>query len=73
MSRAVFEQLIESLVCPKHYAVPLWYEKEFSTAAGVPWPDGEISCSEGCRWNVRGGIPLSSKKKLPPHHLSSIE
>lgn len=57
MSRAVFEQLIESLVCPKHYAVPLWYEKEFSTAAGVPWPDGEISCSEGCRWNVRGGIP----------------
>lgn len=55
MSAAFFEKVKEDLVCPSHQ-VPLTAEKEFSTASGVPWPDGAMCCAEGCRFNIRGGI-----------------
>jgi SAM-dependent methyltransferase len=57
MSRAIFEKIREGMACPKHSDVPLTFAGELSTATSVPWPDGEISCSNGCKWNVRGGIP----------------
>src|SRR5260370_37100503 len=56
MSGASFDKIKRELLCPRHRSVQLTYEKEFSTA-GVPWPDGEMRCSEGCRWSIRGGIP----------------
>src|SRR5260370_12043780 len=56
MSGASFDKIKRELVCRRHRSVQLTYEKEFSTA-GVPWPDGEMRCSEGCRWSIGGGIP----------------
>jgi SAM-dependent methyltransferase len=57
MSGASFDKIKRDLVCPSHRDVPLTYEKEFSAAAGVPWPDSEMRCAQGCRWSIRDGIP----------------
>lgn len=51
----VFGKIKENLVCPRH-GLPLKTEM-FSAEAGVPWPDGEVLCSRGCRFSIRGGIP----------------
>jgi SAM-dependent methyltransferase len=57
MSSAIFKDVKERLTCPKHCGIPLTAAKELSTADGVPWPDGELCCPKGCRFNVQGGIP----------------
>jgi len=56
MSSAIFDDIKGSLICPRHH-VALSYEKRFSAREGVPWPDGDMTCSEGCRWAIGGGIP----------------
>src|SRR6266404_5513855 len=56
MPSAIFDDVKSRLVCPGHH-VPVSYETSFSTLEGVPWPDGDITCAEGCRWAIRGGIP----------------
>jgi len=54
MSAAIFSRIRQTLVCPRHCGVRLTFGEEFLS---VPWPDGEICCSEGCRWTIQGGIP----------------
>jgi 2-polyprenyl-3-methyl-5-hydroxy-6-metoxy-1,4-benzoquinol methylase len=56
LSGAMFEQITRALVCPTH-RLPLTFPATFSGEGGVPWPDAEILCSHGCRFNVQGGIP----------------
>jgi len=56
MSSTIFDEIKANLVCPRH-RVPLGYQKSFSALEGVPWPDGDMTCAEGCRWAIRGGIP----------------
>src|SRR5438132_2799714 len=56
MSNTFFDDVKARLSCPGH-GVLLSYEKSFSACGGVPWPDGDMTCSEGCRWAIRGGIP----------------
>ena len=53
---AIFDDVKRSLICPTHH-VPLGYEKHISALEGVPWPEGDMTCSKGCRWAIRGGIP----------------
>src|SRR5688500_14453813 len=56
MSSAMFEDVRRNLVCPKHRG-PLSYEGNLAGVTAVPWPDGEMKCTQGCRWLVRNGIP----------------
>lgn len=46
----------EHLVCPRH-GLALRVTPEGCLSAGVPCPDGALSCPEGCEYPVRGGIP----------------
>lgn len=55
MSAAIFEKVRHNLLCPRH-SMPLTAKEAFSTANGVPWPDGEMCCPQGCRYAIRGGI-----------------
>ncbi len=48
--------LRDCLVCPDH-ASPLEPPSGHDPASGMPWPDGEIRCSEGCVFPVEQGIP----------------
>src|SRR5262249_659671 len=57
MSGMIFQEVKGGLTCPTHRGVPLRSAKEFSAAGGVPWPDGDLCCNQGCRFAVRGGIP----------------
>lgn len=57
MSGPIFKKIKDALTCPKHKGMPLKATTEFSTTSGVPWPDGELCCAEGCRFSIRGGIP----------------
>jgi ubiquinone/menaquinone biosynthesis C-methylase UbiE len=57
MSGTIFKKVKEGLTCPKHCGTPLRAAKEFSTDNGVPWPNGELCCPNGCRFSIRGGIP----------------
>src|SRR3989442_2813105 len=56
MSSTIFGDVTRRLVCPGHH-VPLSYDESISALEGVPWPDGDMTCAEGCRWAIRGGIP----------------
>jgi 2-polyprenyl-3-methyl-5-hydroxy-6-metoxy-1,4-benzoquinol methylase len=56
MSNSVFDEIKKLLVCPLHQ-VSLSYEENLLGIDGAPWPDGEISCPQGCRWPILGGIP----------------
>lgn len=57
MSGTIFQQVRETLTCPAHRGAALRTTKELSTTDGVPWPDGELYCSQGCRFGVHEGIP----------------
>jgi len=46
----------KQLVCPIHRS-PLSYPDEFLTNDGPHWPDGALTCSKGCQWPIRAGIP----------------
>ena len=56
MPSEIMYQIKKQLVCPIHRA-SLRYEEEFLTIDGPPWPDGKMTCSQGCLWAIRGGIP----------------
>lgn len=56
MSYEIFEHVKQSLVCPTHRA-PVTFLEKFSAAEGVPWPDGEMLGSCGCRFEIQRGIP----------------
>src|SRR5437870_781388 len=56
MPNDILRKVKEKFVCPTH-RVPLHYDEAFMAIDRAPWPDGEISCSQGCQWNIRGGIP----------------
>lgn len=44
------------LVCPDH-GQPLEHTSQHDPASGMPFPDGDMCCPEGCRFRVAGGIP----------------
>src|SRR5262245_15152072 len=56
MPNQTIRQIKKDLVCPRH-RTPLRYNEDFLTIEGPWWPDGKISCPEGCAWTIRGGIP----------------
>jgi len=56
MSNSILAQVKKLLTCPLH-RTSLSYTPTFLNGDGVPLPDGEITCPEGCRWAIKGGIP----------------
>lgn len=51
------ESLRDLLVCPAHGHALSHDEPGFDPGRGLPWPDGELRCPQGCRHSVEGGIP----------------
>ena len=51
-----FDEIVGQLVCPEHRRA-LRVAPDGCLSAGVPCPDGTLSCPEGCEYPVRGGVP----------------
>src|SRR5262245_15136082 len=56
MPREAVYRLKKQLVCPVHRA-PLDLDDQFMAIDGPPWPDGMLTCQQGCNWAIRKGIP----------------
>ncbi len=54
------------LVCPIHRSI-LQFDKAVDFGVGVPFPDGNINCPEGCTFEVNNGIP----RFVPSNNYSS--
>ena len=46
----------QNLLCPGH-RTKLNLPAGFSEQRGVPFKDGDFTCSEGCTWRIERGIP----------------
>lgn len=53
--------VVDKLVCPEH-GLPLGVEPDGGLSAGVPAPDGALTCPRGCSFPVRGGIPRFTER-----------
>ena len=52
----LLEEAKRQLVCPLHRR-KLQLDPHLYSAQGVPWPEGQMKCPQGCVFPVDGGIP----------------